>query len=312
MPLNRAGADPSTPGHGQQAGRLTTRPSVSVVVPVYNGEATIAECVDSLLALRYPEDRIELLVVDNGSRDGTLGVLRRYGPRIVRLEESTRGPAAARNAGLRAAAGEVVAFTDADCRVDPDWLTAVVAPLDDPRVGIVGGTMRVIPAVGEVARFKEVIRDRRQSIEFFQPPYAGTANWASRRIVLQELGGFDERFRRGEDVDLSYRMTQAGYTLAFAPAAVVYHRNEDRLAGLFREGFAHGFHGVLVLKHHAEFVRAFGHSRLNWKGYTAIGARTLDWARGRDPGRSRCDALFNAGKKAGKLLGSIRFAHLDI
>ena len=129
---------------------------------------------------------------------------------------------------------------------------------------------------------------------------------------FEELGGFDERFRRCEDVDLSYRMVQAGYTLAFAPAAVVYHRNEDRLAGLFREGFAHGFHGVFALKHHAEFVQAFGHSRFDPQSYVAIGRRMLDWARGRDRATARCDAVFNSGKKAGKLVGSMRFGHLDI
>jgi GT2 family glycosyltransferase len=283
-----------------------------VVVPVYNGAETIAACMDSLLALRYPEHRVEVLVVDNGSRDGTADVLLRYDGRIVRLEESTRGPGAARNAGLRRAGGDVVAFTDADCRVDPDWLTAVVAPLEDPRVGIAGGTIRAMPPIGDVARFGEIIHDHRRAIEVFEPPYAITMNWASRRAVLQELGGFEERFRRAEDVDLSYRMVQAGYMLAFAPAAVVYHHNEEHLAGLFREGFQHGFHGVLALKHHDEFVRAFGHTRFDWRGYAAIGTRMLDWARGRDRARASCEAVFNSGKKAGKLVGSMRFGHLDI
>ena len=251
-------------------------------------------------------------MVDNGSRDGTADALRSYGDRIVRLQEATRGPAAARNAGLRGARGEVVAFTDADCRVDPDWLTAVVAPLDNPRVGIAGGTIRAIPPASDVERFGELIHDHRQAIEVFEPPYAITMNWASRRAVLDELGGFDERFRRCEDVDLSYRMTQAGYTLAFAPNAVVYHHNEENLAGLFREGFQHGFHGVHALKHHQEFLRGFGHARVDRQGYIAIGARMFDWARGRDRSTSRCDAVFNSGKKAGKLLGSMRFGHLDI
>jgi len=282
-----------------------------VVVPVYNGANTIAACVDSLLALRYPEDRVEVLVVDNGSRDGTASVLTQYDGRVVRLSESTRGPGAARNAGLERASGDVVAFTDADCRVDPDWLMAVVAPLEDARVGIAGGTIRAMPPVGDVERFGEAIHDHRRAIEVFEPPYAISMNWASRRTVLEELGGFDERFRRCEDVDLSYRMTQAGYRLAFAPAAIVFHHNEERLSGLFREGFAHGFHGVHALKQHQEFVRGFGHSQLDWRGYVAIGSRTLDWARGRDRG-ARCDAVFNSGKKAGKLLGSMRFGHLDI
>lgn len=282
------------------------------MVPVLDGEQTIGDCLDSLLQLRYPAERVELLVVDNGSRDGTAGVLREYGDRIVWLEESTRGPGAARNAGLRSAGGDVVAFTDADCTVDPDWLTALVAPLEDPRAGISGGTIRALPPANEVERFGEIIHDHRKAIEVFEPPYAITMNWGSRRAVLKELGGFDERFRRCEDVDLSYRMTEAGYTLVFAPAAVVYHRNEDRLAGLFREGFAHGFHGVLALKHHEDFVRPFGHSRLDGQGYIRIGARMLDWARGRDRSTSGCDAVFNTGKKAGKLLGSMRFGHLDI
>ena len=282
------------------------------MVPVLDGEQTIGECIDSLLELRCPAERVELLVVDNGSRDGTAGVLRRYGERIARLEESTRGPGAARNAGLRASGGDVVAFTDADCRVDPDWLTAVVAPLAAPRVGIAGGTIRALPPANEVERFGEVIHDHRQAIEVFEPPYAITMNWASRRAVLEQLGGFDERFRRCEDVDLSYRMTQAGYTIVFAPGALVYHRNEAHLAGLFREGFAHGFHGVHALKHHEDFVRPFGHSRLDRQGYIRIGARVLDWARGRDRSTSGCDAVFNTGKKAGKLLGSMRFVHLDI
>jgi glycosyltransferase involved in cell wall biosynthesis len=283
-----------------------------VVVPVYNGADTIGACLDSLLGLSYPRDRLELLVVDNRSRDGTANVLRRYGDRIARLEESTRGPAAARNAGLRAARGDVVAFTDADCTVDPDWLGSIVAPLEDAGVGIAGGTIRASPPAGNVERFGEVIHDHRQAIEVFEPPYAITMNWASRRSVLQELGGFDERFRRGEDVDLSYRMVQAGYTLAFAPDAVVYHHNEENLAGLFREGFAHGLHGVHVLKRHDEFVRAFGHTRVDRAGYVAIGASVLDWARGKDRARASCEAAFNSGKKAGKLLGSMRFGHLDV
>jgi glycosyltransferase involved in cell wall biosynthesis len=285
---------------------------VSVVVPVYNGEETIAECLDSLLALRYPAGLVDLLVVDNGSRDGTAAVLERYDRRIARLSESTRGPAAARNAGLRAAGGEVVAFTDADCRVDPDWLTAIVAPLADQGVGIAGGTIRALPPANEVERFGEAIHDHRQAIEVFDPPYAITMNWASRRAVLEELRGFDEDFRRGEDVDLSYRMIQAGYTLAFAPAAVVYHHHEENLAGLFREGFQHGFYGVFALKHHDQFVRRLGHSRMDWQGYVTIGADVLDWVRDRDRSRSRCDAVFNSGKKAGKLAGSLRFGYLTI
>jgi mycofactocin glycosyltransferase len=287
-------------------------PTASVVIPVRNGERTIDDCIRSLLALRYPPDRLELLVVDNGSRDRTLELLQRYGERVVLVCEGTRGPGAARNAGLRGARGDVIAFTDADCVVDRDWLSRMVAPLRDPCVGIAGGTILARRPANAVERFGETIHDHRMAIEVYRPPYAITMSWASRRDVLLELGGFDERFRRGEDSDLSYRVGRAGYALVFVPEAVVHHRNEATLLGLFGEGFEHGFHGVHTLKRHREFLRELGHRRVNGRTYAHIGAQLRNWARGTDAERASCDAVFNSGKKAGKLVGSVRFRYLDL
>src|SRR5438093_10484670 len=118
---------------------MSWEPSVSVVVAAYEAEDTIDACVRSLLELRYPTDKLELRVVDNESSDGTVAALSEYGDRIVLLHERTRGAAAARNAGLAAATGEVIAFTDADCVVDPDWLRHLVVPLRDPGVAIARG-----------------------------------------------------------------------------------------------------------------------------------------------------------------------------
>jgi glycosyltransferase involved in cell wall biosynthesis len=291
---------------------LVYEPTVSVIVAAYNAEATIDDCVRSLLELRYPPESVELRVVDNGSNDTTVDVLERYGDRIVLMHESKRGPAAARNAGVAAASGEVIAFTDADCVVDRGWLEHLVVPLQDPRVAIAGGAIRARASGNEIERFGEEIHDHRRAIEDLRPPYAISMNWASRRELLRELGGFDERFLRGQDVDLSYRAIEAGYELAFAVGAVVHHRNEDTLAGLFREGFVHGFHGVHGRKRHQDFLRRFGHGKGGRPHYAEIGSRLLDWARGRDPARARCDAVFNSGKKAGKLIGSIRFGRLDL
>jgi GT2 family glycosyltransferase len=288
------------------------QPSASVVVPAYDAERTIDECLRSLLDLRYPADRLELVVVDNGSTDGTAEALRRYDGRIAIVHERRRGPATARNAGLRTATGEVVAFTDADCVVEPDWLTHLVAALEDPGVGIAGGTILSRQPANAVERFGEAIHDHQKAIEVYEPPYAITMSWASRREVLRALGGFDERFLRSEDVDLSYRVAQADYRLVFVEHAVVRHRNEADLPGLFREGFAHGFYGVRTRKRHELFLRELGHASVNGRAYADIGARMLDWARRRDDARSRCDAVFNSGKKAGKLLGSVRFGHLDL
>jgi glycosyltransferase involved in cell wall biosynthesis len=287
-------------------------PTVSVIVPTYNAAATIDECVRSLFELRYPSPKLEVVVVDNGSRDGTAAAVSRYGQRILLLLERKRGAAAARNAGLARARGEVVAFTDADSTVHPEWLRHIVTPLQDPGVGIAGGSILAGPGANEIERFGERIHDHRRAIEEQRPPYAVTGNWASRRDLLCDLGGFDERFRRGQDVDLSFRTIQAGYRLAFVAEALVYHRNESTLAGLFREGFVHGFHGVHARRRHKAFLRQYGHGRGGRPHYSDIAARLLDWARGRDAARSRCDAVFNSGKKAGRLFGSLRFGYLDL
>jgi glycosyltransferase involved in cell wall biosynthesis len=284
--------------------------SVSVVVAVRNARSTIAACVDSLLAL--DPAAIELLVVDNGSTDGTLGVLEAYAGRITVLHERRRGAGAARNAGIAAARGQVVAFTDADCVAEPAWLGNLVGALADPGVGAVGGTILAANPANPVERYGEGIHDHRMAIEVFTPPYAITMNWASRRAVLQELGGFDERFLRCQDVDLSYRIVQSGRTLAYAPGAVVRHHNEQTLAGLAHEGFTHGFHGVQASKRHDAFLRALGHRRVDRRGYAALGRRASDWVRGRDRTAAQLDLAFNGAKKAGKLLGSLRYGHLDL
>jgi GT2 family glycosyltransferase len=287
-------------------------PSASVVVAAYNAEATVGECVGSLLDVRYPRELLQLLVVDNGSEDETVAAVREQGGGVELLFEQKRGAAAARNAGIRAAAGDVVAFTDADCTVDPDWLARLVEPLTDPQVGITGGAIRAAAGANEIELFGERIHDHRRAIEELRPPYAITMNWASRRQVLGELGGFDERFIRGQDVDLSYRAIEAGYRIAFAAGAVIYHRNERTLGGLLREGFVHGFHGVRARKRHEDFLRRYGHGRGGSPRLSEIGGQLRDWARGRDASRARCQAAFNSGKKAGRLLGSLRFGHFDV
>lgn len=223
---------------------------MSVVVPVYNGQASLRECLDSLLRLRYPSDRLELLVVDNGSTDDTPAILEGLRHRIRVLREAKRGPSAARNCGIRAARGEYIALTDADCVVDPDWLAELVRPLASPDVGVSGGRILSVRPCNRIERFGERIHDHRRALEEFEPPYAISMNWASRRSVLLDVGLFDESLLRGEDVDLAWRIRAAGFRLVYRDAALVYHRNERTLRGLLAEGYAHGYHAVAVNRKH--------------------------------------------------------------
>ncbi len=192
-------------------------PLVSVVVPAWNAQETIEECVRSLLAQSYPRDRLEIIVVDNGSSDATRERLAPFEDSIAILSEATRGAAAARNAGIRHASGEIVAFTDSDCTVDEHWLTELVWPLSDLTVGVVGGPILARRPAGEAELFGEAIHDHAAAMLVCAPPYAVTMNWASRAEVLAEVGLFDEALRRAQDGDLAYRVLTAGYRLGYLP-----------------------------------------------------------------------------------------------
>lgn len=213
---------------------------VSVVVAVRNGEATIGACLESLLRLDFPRERREILVVDNASTDGTPAILASHAAHVRLLYESRRGVSAARNAGIRAARGGWIAFTDADCMVEPDWLTHLVAPLEDPTVGIVGGRILSVEPCNRIERFGERIHDHRRAIEGNDLPYAISMNWASPRAVLERVGLFDEELPRGQDVELAWRLGSAGHRIVYSHSACVRHRNERTFGGLFREGAAHG------------------------------------------------------------------------
>lgn len=287
-------------------------PPVSVIVPVYNGANTIEACIESLLALDYPADRRELIFVDNASTDNTAQILERYREKIRIAFEAKRGPAAARNRGLRDARHEIVAMTDADCTVDRHWLRRLIEPLGDASIGLAGGTILSQRPCNAIELFGERIHDHRMAIEVWQPPYVITMNWASRKSVLIQVDFFDESFFRCEDVDLAYRAFQGGVQFAFAPKAVVYHRNEKTFANLFHEGYLHGYYSVQAIKKHQALLKRFGHQRVEPASYAAL-FTSLKKSLLRAPcSTARCDFVFNSGKKVGKLCGSLRFGHLDL
>ena len=235
---------------------MTDAPAVSVVVAAYDAANTLGDCLRSLRALAYPKDRLEILVVDNASRDDTAAVARGFAPEVAVLTEARRGAAAARNRGIAAARGDVVAFTDADCVVERDWLAELVPALGDPTVGVVGGRILARRPCNRIAAFGEDLHDHAAAMASV-PPYAITMNWVSPKRVLDEVGRFDEAFLRCQDVDLAYRIVQAGYRLAYAERAVVRHRNRSTLRGLWREARLHGQGAVAIRSVHAAYLAQF-------------------------------------------------------
>jgi cellulose synthase/poly-beta-1,6-N-acetylglucosamine synthase-like glycosyltransferase len=288
---------------------MTSWPRTSVIVAAYNAEETIGACLESLLELDYPLARHEIIIVDNASQDATPTILGAYSRRITVLREERKGPAAARNTGVRRATGDVVAFTDSDCVVDRQWLRCLVAPLADSTVGVVGGRNRARQPCNAIAAFGERIHDHRRAIEDLVPPYAITMNWSSRLSVLHEVGLFDPDLLRCQDVDLAYRLIQGGYRLVYEPNAVVYHRNRSSLPALMRQGYQHGYHAVRIRRLHAAFLSAY-RRRSRFQPASAVvafagrvaaaGARNVPWA-----------LCFELAKRAGHLHGILSTTAAD-
>ncbi|MFN0088090.1 MAG: glycosyltransferase family 2 protein [Blastocatellia bacterium] len=208
--------------------------SVSVVVPVYNGAGTIARTIECLLRQTQPPR--EIVIVDDGSTDGTHEALAGFHGRVRSLRKKNGGPASARNAGVQAAEGAFIAFTDSDCLPEPDWLRNLLAGFDRDDLAGVGGIVRSVDGT-LTGQYVDAIRllDPRPD-ETGEIPYLITANACFRREALLRAGLFDERFRKpgGEEPELCSRIRKLGYRFAAAESAVVLHRHRQTARSLLR------------------------------------------------------------------------------
>jgi glycosyltransferase involved in cell wall biosynthesis len=216
----------------------------TVILCVRNGAATIAQQLAASADQDYPQPW-ELLVVDNGSTDGTAGVVEQWRPRLpgLRLVSASdrAGLAYARNVGVREARGPIVAFCDADDVADPGWLSGLVAGAREAE--LVGGRLEFGLLNGERAReWRGVAEDRPSPpVGLGYLPYAVGASFAVRREVIEGVGGCDERFTAcGDDLDLSWRIQRAGGRLIVREDAVMHYRLRSDLAGVMRQRYRYG------------------------------------------------------------------------
>lgn len=225
--------------------KLHDLPHVSVVVPVHNGRHIIAACIESLLAQHYPSSRREIIVVDNNSDDGTPDIVYDYPVRLA-YERDVQTSYAARNTGLRLVEGDIVAFTDADCLADPNWLDALVQPFSEPSVaGVLGRVASHEPTslLEEFATQADPLGKERLGGLLSMI----TANVAYRRSVLMQVGGFRSELFTGGDVDLGWRVQQLpDWQVQFAPGALVYHKHRTTLAGLHRQYYRYGYSEIIL------------------------------------------------------------------
>lgn len=194
-------------------------PQVSVVVPTYNRSRLLVHCLSSLEAQSFDRDDFEVIVVDDGSTDDTVGVCeslrRRLTLKMVFVRGSHRGPATARNLGIKRARGRIVVFIDDDCEAERDWLREIVRPFScEEVVGVEGQVIRH----PNCTPFTHFVENRHGRLYL-------TANMAYRRDALERVGGFDEGYPHAaaEDWDLAFRILQQGGAIVFQPAAKVVH-----------------------------------------------------------------------------------------
>jgi GT2 family glycosyltransferase len=268
--ITRADRSPKASYHALQevfqapaAALLPQTPRVSVVVCTYNGGQTLEQCLNSLLRLNYPD--YEIIVVDDGSTDDTRAILARF-PGVRAIHQANHGLSFARNVGLHHATGEVVAYTDSDCYADPDWLTLLVNQFERSGAAAVGGP-NLSPEDGWLAAC--VAASLGQPMHVLESDQVAEhipgCNMAFRKDALLAVGGFDYQYRKaGDDVDVCWRLQQAGMWISFAPAAFVWHHRRQTPRTYLRQQAGYGEAEALLRFKHPDRFNGRGDGK--WRG----------------------------------------------
>ncbi len=227
-------------------------PFFSIIVPVYNAQDMISVCIESLLALNYPKDRYEILMVDNNSTDKTAEIIKKY-PVTYLLEDKFQTSYASRNRGIANAKGDVLVFTDSDCVVDKDWLQEPSEIFADKTIGALGGKVLPYKPQTWIAKYQGRVfahdNESNMSDDKIKNRNAvcTTANAFYRRDVFDAVGPFQQELYSGGDFEFALRVQkQTDYRFVFCKDAKIYHINCTTLRQLMRKTRRYGHHSILV------------------------------------------------------------------
>lgn len=241
---------------------LNDLPTVSVIVPVYNDPDGVRTTLESLVDQSVPRTSYEIVVVDNDSTDETRSVVRSFASQFdhvrLEIEADVRGSYAARNRGIRAAKGSILAFVDADMSVDPDWLRRAVFAMDATDAEYLACAVHLY-APGETERLAgkyNRLTDLQIGRFVRRMRFAPTCSLLVRRSLLNDLGPFDPRFRSSGDLEFGHRVDDAGRTLYYAPQVLMYHPARTTVRSLVRKSYRIG-RGKLEL--HRYYPGRYGH-----------------------------------------------------
>ncbi|ALC16851.1 glycosyltransferase, GT2 family [Desulfuromonas soudanensis] len=196
---------------------VTSFPFVSIVIPVFNEERYLADCLNSLMELSYPKEMFQIILVDNGSSDGTIDIARRYPINIFVKEKSKVG--GVRNFGATKAKGEILVFLDSDCSVDSNWLTNGIEKFKGGEGLVIGGQYLTRDNPSWIEKYW-VLNNSKKIIH--QTTLVGGCIFIPKEI-FHKINGFDETLNSGEDSDITYRLRLKGYIVKIDPSLSVVH-----------------------------------------------------------------------------------------
>ena len=215
---------------------------VSVVIPAYNCQDTIAECLDSLLIQNYPQEQIEIIVVDDGSEDDTGNLIRcKYKKVKLVVNERNFGRAYSRARGTALATGDIIAQTDADCIVAKNWIENIVQNLAEEDCIVTGPVIHENTLMGKLTAITD-FGDFQSDKPGLRNAFPG-GNFAARRKLLSQYP-FDKRFRTAEDRLLSWKLHQLGYKIKYEPGVRVIHRPNLNLSSLVKWATRYGYNTI--------------------------------------------------------------------
>jgi mycofactocin system glycosyltransferase len=237
---------------------VQTYPTISVIIPVKNRPQDIRECLAALVHLDYPKDKMEIIVVNDGSTDATPEVIQTFGLKAIHLPESI-GASACRNLAAREAKGNLLGFTDSDCVPHPLWLRELFPYFNDERVGIVGGYVSNFYTRSTLDRYEEVkssLNIGPLSFRVEKDPlsnaYIPSCNLIIRKKAFLEVGGFQVDLTVGEDVDLCWRTREIGYHLLYVPRGKIEHKHRKDLIHMLMRRYDYGTSEATLYRRHKD------------------------------------------------------------
>ena len=238
-------------------------PMVSVVVCCYNSATTIDECLKSLGRLQYPN--YEVIVVDDGCKDNTAEIAQRHDVRLIRVPNG--GLSRARNLGIKAAHGEIVAFLDSDAYADPDWLFYIVSALEEHGASAVGGPNLSPPQDGFEAQCIDESPGNPTAVlvDNERAEHIPGCNMAFRKEAFDAVGMFDAQHRAaGDDVDLCWRLLVAEHKIVYHPSALVWHHRRPSIKTYLRQQKGYGYAEAHLQRRYPGRFNFFGYPV--WEG----------------------------------------------